>query len=121
MYYHDGGEFSGIFKDDEIYDGKLKDKNDNLFVNDSKIGGYFLRGKLHGPGKALFSNGDEYTGDFRDGVFSGTGTLIYRNLDPTYYEEGTYTGAFRSHKRHGYGEMKWKIGREEFKGFWHND
>ena len=60
----------------------MRDKNDNLFANDKKKEGYFLRGKLHGYGKASFSNGDEYEGEFRDGVFSGKGKLIYKNLDP---------------------------------------
>ncbi|CDW71111.1 phosphatidylinositol-4-phosphate 5- [Stylonychia lemnae] len=121
LFFHRGGEFEGIFKDDEIYDGKLRDKNDNLFANDKKKGGYFLRGKLHGYGKASFSNGDEYEGEFRDGVFSGKGKLIYKNLDPQYYEEATYIGQFRNHKREGYGEMAWSIGREEYKGLWKND
>jgi hypothetical protein len=81
LFFANGGNFEGIFKDDEIYDGILKDKNENVFENDRKNGGYFLRGKLNGKGKATFANGDEYVGDFRDGVFSGEGKLIYHNLE----------------------------------------
>ena len=81
LVFFDGGEFEGVFKDDEIYDGKLIDKNQNIFKNDLKKGGYFLRGKLTGMGTAAFVNGDAYEGEFRDGVFSGKGKLTYRNLD----------------------------------------
>lgn len=41
LYFYDGGEFEGLFRQDEIYDGKFKDKYDNLFINDAKKGGYF--------------------------------------------------------------------------------
>eukprot|EP00347_Sterkiella_histriomuscorum_P004159 403361531 len=121
LFFYKGGEFEGTFKDDEIYDGKLKDKDDNIFINEMKSGGYFLRGKLNGLGKGLFANGDEYEGEFRDGVFSGKGKITYKNLDQTYYEEAVYVGQFRNHKREGYGEMKWNIGKEQFKGWWRND
>ena len=121
LFFHDGGDFEGTFKNDEIYDGKLKDKHENLFINDLQKGGYFLRGKLHGLGKAAFANGDEYEGEFRDGVFSGKGKMVYRNMDTTYYEEITYIGGFRNHKREGYGEMTWSVGREEFKGYFRAD
>ena len=43
-----GGQFSGVFKDDEAYDGKLMDKHDNIYENDLGKGGFFLRGKLNG-------------------------------------------------------------------------
>jgi len=121
LYFYDGGEFEGVFKDDEIFDGKYKDKYDNLFINDAKKGGIFQRGKLNGYGKASFSNGDEYEGEFRDGVFSGEGKMIYRNLETSYYEEAVYLGRFRNHKRHGYGEIKWGGGKESYKGMWSND
>lgn len=121
LVFANGGYFEGSFKDDEIYDGKLKDHNDNVFENDISKGGYFLRGKLNGPGKATFANGDLFEGDFRDGVFSGQGKMIYKNLDSEYYEEAIYTGGFRNQKREGYGEMVWNVGREVFKGYWKSD
>jgi hypothetical protein len=31
LFFYGGGEFDGVFKDDEIYDGKLTDKNQNVF------------------------------------------------------------------------------------------
>ena len=121
LEFFDGGEFEGVFKDDEIYDGKLIDKNQNIFKNDLKKGGYFLRGKLTGMGTATFMHGDTYEGEFRDGVFSGKGKLTYRNLDSEYYEEVVYIGNFRNHKREGYGEMTWTVGKEQFKGWFKSD
>ena len=50
------GSFTGTFKDDEAYDGKLIDKYENSFENDNNKGGYFLHGKLTGYGKAKFTN-----------------------------------------------------------------
>jgi hypothetical protein len=50
------GSFLGTFRDDEAYDGKLVDKHENTFENDSNKGGYFYRGRLTGYGKAKFTN-----------------------------------------------------------------
>jgi hypothetical protein len=36
-----GGTFVGTFKDDEAFEGKLTDKNDNVFESDTAKGGFF--------------------------------------------------------------------------------
>ncbi len=71
LSFGDRGSFTGTFKDDEAYDGKLIDKYENSFENDTNKGGYFLHGKLTGFGKAKFTNQNEYLGEFRDGMMSG--------------------------------------------------
>ena len=71
LTFANGGSFTGVFKDDEAFDGKLIDKQDNIYENDMPKNGFFLRGKLNGFGKSRFSNGNDYVGEFRDGLFSG--------------------------------------------------
>jgi hypothetical protein len=56
LSFGDRGSFTGTFKDDEAYDGKLIDRYENSFENDTNKGGYFLHGKLTGFGKAKFTN-----------------------------------------------------------------
>lgn len=41
-----------------MYSGKLVDSKGNVFENDLKSDGYFLRGKLNGQGKVKFENDD---------------------------------------------------------------
>jgi hypothetical protein len=47
--------------------------------------------------------------------------MTYKNLDDFGYDEAVYVGKFRNQKREGFGEMKWRNGKEEFVGEWHND
>lgn len=125
LTFGEGGSFTGMFKDDEAHDGKLIDRFDNIFENDTGKGGYFLRGKLTGLGRARFTNGNEYVGEFKDGMLSGQGQLTYKELGSG-SEKAVYVGNFRGNKRNGYGEMTWgnpnaASGSEIFKGHWHND
>lgn len=126
LTFGSGGSFTGAFKDDEAYDGKLLDKFDSIYENDLNKGGHFMRGKLNGQGRARFQNGNEYTGEFKDGVFSGHGQLTYKDLGYGGSGKATYIGGFRGHKRQGYGEMTWGNVKpdgsgEMYKGQWHND
>jgi hypothetical protein len=117
-----GGQFTGTFKDDEVFEGKLVDKNENSFDNDTAKGGHFLRGKLNGAGKARFSNGNDYVGEFKDGLMSGQGQITYKELGSS-GSKAVYIGSFRGNKRDGFGTMTWGQGKEgeTFKGLWHND
>lgn len=47
--------------------------------------------------------------------------MTYKNLDDYGYDEVIYTGQFRNQKREGLGEMKWRNGKDYFKGLFHND
>ncbi|GHT91529.1 hypothetical protein FACS1894122_04110 [Alphaproteobacteria bacterium] len=80
LWYANGNNFQGKFKDDEIYDGIR-----NL-PNGKSEQGRFIDGKLNGKGNIQYPNGDWYVGNILEGLPHGKG---WKNIgeDKTYFGE----------------------------------
>ncbi len=86
------GLFIGNFKNGKLFDGEAN----ILYANGDRYGGNLSNGVYNGFGTLDLSNTSlRYKGNFIDGLFDGEG------------DDGSYSGAWRKGKRHGYGTLSY--------------
>jgi len=122
----------GIFKNDQIKLGILKNNTKSLlikgeFLNNKPHGqgiekreneyeyiGDFFEGRKHGKGKInYFISGETYEGEFKDGFISGFGKYKWRNNE-------SFEGPFEDGKINGVGTYKWADGFEYYGNYTNN-
>mmetsp|Transcript_113567 Transcript_113567/g.169856 ORF Transcript_113567/g.169856 Transcript_113567/m.169856 type:complete len:389 (+) Transcript_113567:203-1369(+) len=105
LYYHDGRQFQGTFKQDDPVKGTL------TFPDKSKYIGDLHNGARHGKGTYYFSDGSVYEGESVMDRFEGKGKM-------TWTDGGWYEGEWSQGEIHGYGMEIRPDGSLRHHGLW---